>query len=362
VLSSLLSVGLIDWRDEEQAWTVSVHPLVAEVQRHTMTESERSTELGRAARTLHDTQRDLDIWHPDDWPMWRQIVPHLLAVAERAERLCGQPLDSLVDAIGRTVDALVTAGNHALAEDLGRRALAAVSRRGDDDSATLRARVAVALPLRVRGRLDEAEQIYRDVMTTLSRPGGGSRALLLHCRYQLALIHYARKDLRTAEQELQALRDEMRAVLGPEHRTTRITQFSLALVLRRRGDYQRALAELDDFLRSWVRSLGEEHPYSLYARQEWAFAKFKLGNPDEAEDELRSTLQAQLRVLGENHHSTLTTRESLAVLRHSHGEHAEAERELSSVVELRRRLFGINQPDTQEAEETLRELRSRPEE
>ncbi|WUI01464.1 tetratricopeptide repeat protein [Spirillospora sp. NBC_00431] len=361
VLSGLLSVGLIEWRPTERAWNVSVHSLVAEVQRHTMTESERSAGLARAAGALHQAQLGLDVWQPSDWPKWHRLVPHLIAVSDRAAELRDRALDELVNAIARAVDAMVAAGQHALADDLGRRGLTVTSRCRSGEAVSLMARAARALPLRVRGHLSEAERLYDDVVTTLQSQGREADPLLLHCRYQLALIANARNEPQRAQDELEAVLGDMRAVLGTEHRITRIAQFSLALVFRRGEDHERALAELDDFLDAWRRSMGEEHPYTLYARQERAFATFRLGSAAEAVDELETTLEAQQRVLGENHHSTLTTRQSLAVIRHSLGHQAEAERELSAIVEVRRRLFGAQQADTREAERTLRELRGTPE-
>ncbi|URN00912.1 tetratricopeptide repeat protein [Actinomadura madurae] len=357
VLSGLLSVGLIDWRRSGHEWSVSVHPLVAEVQRYNMTEEQRGTEAIRVARALHEAQRDLDLWQPADWPVWRQLVPHLIVAAERAERLPEEDLGVLLNAIERTVEAMVAAGEHALAESLGRRALAATGGRGDDDPAWSGTRMAVALALRVRGRLDEAEHLYGEVIAALQRTSGARHPLILRCRYQLAMIDYGRNDLAAAEGALRAVLEEMRSEIGLEHATTRMAQFSLALTLRRRGEDRSALAELDDFLQSWSRSFGEEHPYTLYARQERAYAKSRLGDTHEAEAELRATLQAQTRVLGEDHHSTLTTRQSLAVLRHGHGEHVEAERELTAVINLRRRLFGARQVDTRAAERALEEIR-----
>ncbi|WP_433472179.1 tetratricopeptide repeat protein [Spirillospora sp. CA-142024] len=357
VLSGLLSVGLIDWRRSGHEWSVSVHPLVAEVQRHNMTEEQRGAEAIRAAKALQDAQRDLDPSQPAGWPVWRQLVPHLILAAERAERLPEEELNGLLNAVERAVEAMVAAGEHALAESLGRRTLAATARPGDDDPARLGTRMAVALALRVRGRLDEAEQMYGEVITAIQRTSGALHPLILRCRYQLAMIEYGRNDLVAAERELQAVHEEMRSEFGLEHAITRMAQFSLALTLRRRGEDRSALAELDDFLLFWSRCFGEEHPYTLYASQERAYAKFRLGDTHEAEAELQATLQAQTRVLGEDHHSTLTTRQSLAVLRHGHGEHVEAERELTAVIDLRRRLFGTHQVDTRAAEKALEELR-----
>ncbi|MGI5200171.1 tetratricopeptide repeat protein [Spirillospora sp. CA-108201] len=358
VLRGLASTGLIERRSSGDAWAVTIHPLVAEVQRRRTVEAGIDGErCGQAVLLLHQAQQDLDTDQHLHWPSWRELISHFAALAGRADCLTEERLTQLVGALQRAVAAMVAAGEPAVAASLGNQAVAATSELEAADSCRLSALATAAFASRVRGRLDEAERIYREILEPRRRMAGDLDPLTLLFRYELALIRYARGELPDTVHEFELILEGRRVVFGPDALETLMVQYSLAWTLMLMGQTRRAAAEFEAVRQIWRRTLGDDHPKTLHARQSLAFVNAELGHVEEAVDELEVVAELSSRLLGETHPCTLETRQHLAAVRHQRGETEQAETELEEIISVKRELLGSHHSATKEAEAVLQHLR-----
>ncbi|MFD8384731.1 SAV_2336 N-terminal domain-related protein [Streptomyces sp. NPDC059679] len=266
---------------------------------------------------------------------------------------------------------------------------------GPDDEASFAALFALGDILVARGRTEEAESLWRDLVhRTLTGLGPG------HWRTRMARskhIHQLRDLKRYAEAEaevdtlveesvaalgerhdesLTALRlrallleDQRRhdeaqaayrdvlerqiAVLGGEHDSTLATRDYLAESIEAAGRYEEALEEYTQVLQDRIRVLGADAEATLVTRYSRALALAKLGRPEEAEEQYRVTMEAEARVLARDDPSALLTHFQLATLLRDQKRYEESETLLRQVVEGRTRSLGAEARETLTARHSL---------
>lgn len=347
-LRALAVAGLIDTTDGDVP-AVIVHPVVADANRARLrtTDQARLPQIGEAAvRQLQAAASGLDYGHPADWPAWGSIVPHIMSLLEwLPAHLRDAALADLLSVCNLAATALVREGNCATAELLARTGMAAGSRLGGDDCASLTARHLLAAAMEGQGRDEEAERLYREVLADRQRVLGDDHLDTLATQFELARTighrRYAeaeqllRKVLAAQEQVLSA--DDPRA-LGTEH--------ALAWVIDRQGRIGESEQIHRQVLSGQQRALGNDHPDTLKTRYDLALGNSWHGHYTETEQQLRDVLADQRRVLGEDHHDVLSTRRGIALSIAKRGHSKEAEQMYRHLLADQQRLVGEDHPSS----------------
>jgi len=205
--------------------------------------------------------------NPVTWPMWAQLMPHLLAANLTATRSPDLRLMAC-----NACEYLLARGDtrtcHDLASDLGQQWR---DRLGYTDQHTLAITHCLGCALREMGQYPQARVLDQD---TLKR---------------------------------------RRRALGENHPDTLRTASNLAIDLRLLGEVQ-APRDLDhDTLERRRQVLGENHPDTLASASNLAIDLRLLGEVQAARDLEQDTLERRRRVLGENHPDTLASASNLAL-------------------------------------------------
>jgi Tetratricopeptide repeat len=352
-LRDLATVGLIDLADGTDhagAWAVTVHPVVTDANRSRLLTT-ASTDLpligGVAVRLLHAASGELDCAQPADWPAWRALVPHMLAVLEwLAVSLDADVLISLLDVSSSAANAQISSGNPAAAVGLARSSVIAANRLGDEHPAILTARQRLARAMSEQGRDGEAERMYRVLLADQRRVLGDKDPDTLTTRYYLAsTIEFQGRHGEAEQLHRQVLSDRQR-ILGDEHPDTLTTRHHLARVMGLQGRYCEAEDLYHPVLADRQRILGDEHPDTLNTRHNLASIIAFQGRHAEAEQMLAEVLADRWRILGHEHPATLTSRLRLARVIADQGRYGEAEQLCRQTLADRWRILGDEHPAT----------------
>jgi tetratricopeptide (TPR) repeat protein len=351
-LQGLSHVGLIEISNGSAPAgvnAVTVHPVVADANRSrlaTVGTSERTGVQRAAVAQLEAAAARLDPIQPGDWPAWRLLVPHLVAVID----LLADDLDPVVLARLLTVsaagtEALLGCGRLAAAEKLAQASVTAAAFFSRDDPAAMTARGSLADTLVRRGRSGGAETLYRELLADRCRVQGDDHLDTLATRHDLAAAIGMQGRYREAEELYWGLLDDDYRLLGPGHRDTLSARARLSRMIGLQGRYAEAEELGRQVLHDQRRVLGDSDPDSLTSRQNLARIAGKAGRYAEAEQLYRAVLADRRRVLGDDHPDTLSTRHRLARMIGLQGRYAEAEELCHQILTDRRRLLGEDHPD-----------------
>lgn len=214
-------------------------------------------------------------------------------------------------------------------------------------SQTCRAAMLAARCLFALGLYEQAQDELLAVRDTARRLLGPEHPdVELAARHQLARVLVKRGQSKQAETELRDVLDARRRVFGDDHLSTLATRNQLAWTLHAMGRDNEAEPELLTVLDARLRILGDEHPDTLVTRMDLAEVWHARGRQQQAETGYRTVLEARRRILGEDHPKVLNTRADLARLWHEQGRLEEAEAEYHAVVTARRRILGEDHPNT----------------
>jgi tetratricopeptide (TPR) repeat protein len=380
-LSGLAAIGLLQIDGVmTNSGTVTIHPVVADVDRSHLladTQSTRSA-IGRVAvELLHKCATGLDPMRAQDWSSWRQIAPHLTALLEwLAPYLEDAAIINLLNAGNPASDALWRCGDLVGAESLARLCVTAGIRLGNDEPASLAARYQLATTIAFIGRyaqgehvkdeLDEtagisiepglstrwlvryqeSEKILREVLTGQQRSVGPDHPDTLTTRYRLAWVMGLEGQHTEAERMFRELLPDRRRVFGEDDIATTATRHRIAWALVLQRQYAQAEEIFRQLLPDEQRVLGEEHPDTLTTRHRLAWVVGLQGHFAEAEQMHRGLLPDERRVLGNEHPDTLTTRHRLAYVIARQGRHAEAMKMFAELLPDQQRVLGDSHPDT----------------
>jgi CRP-like cAMP-binding protein/tetratricopeptide (TPR) repeat protein len=351
-LQGLSYTGLIEISDSNSPAglnAVTMHPVVADVNRRrlsTLAAADRAAVQVTAATLLEAAAADLDSARPGDWPAWRLLVPHVNAAIDLlAAHLGPEVLARLLAVSATCTEALLGAGRRVAAEKLAQASVVAAACLSRDDPAAMTSRGSLALTLVRRGRIGEAEILYRDLLTDRRQVQGDDHPDTLATRHDLAAAIGLQGRYGQAEQLYRRLLDDDYRLLGPDHRHTLAARHNLARMTGRQGRYGEAEELCRKVLEDQRRLLGDTHPNTLATRHSLARIAGMAGRYAEAEQMYREVLDERRRVLGNDHPDTLSTRHRLARMIGLQGRYAEAEELCREVLEDRRRLFGDDHPD-----------------
>ena len=264
--------------------------------------------------------------NPATWPVWRQLLPHVLAVT--GTFLSSDPAEEdvarLLDCAGMY---LLARGEPASARPLLERALGLRHQRlGEDHPATLSSANRLAISLRKLGHLEQARELNEDTLARRRRvlsevhpdtvTSAGNLAATLQGLGQHEAAHEIDVDMLVRS----------RRVLGENHLATLILAKNFASTLHGLGLYEAACQVGTDTLTRRRRVLGENHPDTLTSASNLAVTLRKLGQHSQSRRLDEDTLARRRRVLGEDHPDTLSSASNLAIVLRALGQHEQASR------------------------------------
>ena len=300
LLEPLARYSLIRSQPEER--TFSVHRLVQEVVRESLSEAEQRRWLEHAVDGLNAVFPN----PPDfkNWPRCRRLYAHAQALATPLSGLAlelrsvGQLLNKsgyFADEQGRLQEALA----------FHRQALAVYGRvLGEEHPGTLTSMNNLAVTLKAQGDLAGARELQEQVLAVERRVLGEEHPDTLTTMNNLASTLWSQGDLagaRPLQEQVLAVR---RRVLGEAHPDTLGSMNNLALTLSSQGDLACARELQEQVLAICRRVLGEEHPNTLGSMSNLGSTLFRLGELSAAHALLREAVEGARRVLGEAHPHT----------------------------------------------------------
>ena len=274
---------------------------------------------------------------PGVWPLWRRLLPHALAAADRDAALDAVPSEAtrLLDRVATYL--LFRAEPAALAPfqrayDIRR------ERFGDDHPDTLTSASNLALNLYVLGEYSRARTLDEDTLSRRRRILGEDHSDTLTSASKLAsdlllLGHFVQG--RELQEEVLGRK---RRILGDDHPDTLTSAQGLVLFLYYLGDYQQARFLQTDTLARSRRVLGEDHADTLYSTSILGMIAWSLGEYQEARKLLNDTFARSRQILGDDQFSTLAAAAFLGVLLWSLGEYQQACRLLTDTLGRCRRI------------------------
>jgi len=231
---------------------------------------------------------------------------------------------------------------------------------GADHADTLSSQGNLALLLKDRGRLREAESVARNALGTAERKHGADSATAAQLTTNLGVIVHALKRLDEAEQLYRRALEQNTKLYGEEDRRTLIAMTNLGTLLMDKGDDPSCLDEAEPLLTRCLeirrRTLGNDHPDTLLSMQNLAALLSNQQRAQEAEALLREAVAAAERVLGPTHPMTMRWSKNLAVALYMNGKVVEAESILRGLLGSVCRELGEHHPDTLTALGTLAAL------
>jgi tetratricopeptide (TPR) repeat protein len=280
--------------------------------------------------------------HPQWWPRWNILLPHILAADPANADNAG-----LRYAADKAAFYLMARGDLSTALPLAEQLHHAwTERHGPDDPAASTIAITLAgihreLDHHQRAHdIDEAsflrdrERFGHDDPNTLASASNLANDLGLLGRFEEALA--LTTDTLTRS----------RRILGEDHPRTLIVASLQARNLRSLGRFDEARKLSEHTLDHQRRLLGDDHPHTLVSAASLAVALYRLGEYEQARELGENTLARQQRVLGDDHHNTLISANNLAQVLTQLGEHEQARELLEDALTRRRRFFGDDHPGT----------------
>ena len=341
---------------------IALHTVIIEAGRASMGGSVLASARIRhaAIELLHGCTSKLPYEHPESWPQYLLLGPHLLSLLDTAaDQVDREHLGLLMETTARAAVAFNLSGMSRAGIILGERALACSAPLGAEHRAVLRVRHAMTWAMAYHGDLSTAEAWYWENFQTQLRVLGPEDHDVLFSRHELAWIAACRGDWATAEAGYREALDDSVRILGPDDPRTLLTRHELAWTIanQERSRLGEAREIFDAVLSDRRRVLGTEHPRTLTTLHELAWISAQEGQWEQAESAYRELLVLRVRVLGEDHPNTMVVRHELAWIAARRGRTAEAESRYTDVLDQRRRILGEEHPDTLATQRAREELR-----
>jgi len=232
------------------------------------------------------------------------------------------------------------------AEDLYRQALDMQrATLGAEDKTTIETMQNLALLCEDQGKFDEADALFEEALVAIADLDTVDPELLQGFMSNRAFMLEKRGESDASGKAYQSTLEKFEEVLPENHPQILITKSNLAEHFLRQGEYDRAQELFEQVIDAGRRVLGEDHTITLDAMNSLARVLDKQGRTDEAQRLFERTYDAQRRHLGDDHPKTLVTMHNLASLLIEKGELALAEAMLQRVLEHRQATFGPSHPE-----------------
>ncbi len=286
-----------------------------------------------------------DAQDPSGWPTWRELLPHVEAIARHAQPQTDTAKTAWL--LNQAGQFLLNQGAVARATSCHERALAASTRiLGETDFATLVCHYNLACDCYMAGDLNRAISTYERVLASCRQVLGDVHPLTISSRSNLALANYKVGHLSQAVAVFEQIIADSERVQGKDHPDVLICRMNLGGVYETAGDLRAAISIYERVLADSIRSLGDDHPQTLALRNNLAAAYSKTGDPGRAIPLYEWALANSTRVLGAHHPQTLTFRNSLARAYEKAGDLDRAIALFEQALNDRRRVLGAEHPDT----------------
>jgi tetratricopeptide (TPR) repeat protein len=296
--------------------------------------------LGRFLRSLPKCKIET-------WPVYRILFPHARRAFVRQPRRRKASLHwaSVMHDVARFA---VNIGDYSTGEEM---AAASVTVRlahlGNEHKETLWTMATLADTYRVRGRLNEAEQLWVKILQVSEALFNQDPSEILPdlCRYSLSTVYEGQGRFSEAEQlQLQILKSKSELnSAGPPG--SLLTLSNLETVHNDPGQY--AKAEQPELLvLETTKILAAEDSDTLQLMTRLALTYMYQGRRTEAEQLSLKVLEAKKKVHGVEHSQTLQSMAVLAMVYTVQGRHAEAEHLTLEALEITKRVLGAGHTDT----------------
>ena len=223
-----------------------------------------------------------------------------------------------------------------------------------EDELTLQARHQRAMLQVFLGRLQEAEQIFEELLETRTRLEGENDRSSIGARADWAYITLVRRKRQAeAEDTYDTILQQCRELFGDDHPQTLRAMLNVAQTLTA----QRKLLEAEEMfgrtLTGYRRVLGEDHPEMVFLKLLFARLRQNQGRLTEAIGLLQDAADVGRRVLGAEHPITLQAQEALGHNLGLKGEYARSEAIHRETLARHRSIYGDNHLSTAQSLECL---------
>jgi hypothetical protein len=239
---------------------------------------------------------------PGGWPLWRRLLPHVLAAADHDAALDAVPVEAtrLLDRAATYL--LIRAEPQASLAPFQRAYDIRRDRFGNDHPDTLTSASNLALNLWYLGEYSRARTLDEDTLTRRRRLLGEDHPETLTSASQLANDLLGLGHLPQARQLQEEALGQQRRILGNDHPDTLTSARQLLWYL---GEYQQARNLQADTLARSRRILGEDHSDTLYSASFLGLFVWSLGEYRQARELLNDTFARSRRILGDDQSTTL---------------------------------------------------------
>jgi hypothetical protein len=288
---------------------LQLHRLIAALLRqHSITEPGDRFYATVALRLLSATVPP-DPWdNPATWPAWRQLLPHVLAITDKARTPAVSDMDDVAWLLNQAAAYLGRRGEprSALplvtrARDLGR------ALKGDDHPDILESAHNLARILAALGEHGQAHALDQDTLARRRRVLGEDHPDTLASANNLSIRLATLKENEQARVLAEDTLARRRRVLGDDHPATLDSAHNLANRLAEWDEYERARVLAKDTLARRRRVLGEDHPSTLDSAHIVAVHLGMRGEPEQARTLDLDTFTRRRRILGDDHPATLAS-------------------------------------------------------
>ncbi len=283
---------------------------------------------------------------PSTWSLWEALTPHVAYLLVEVTDHPGAAED-VASAANSAARFLGARGRYQEAEQLFRQVLAVRERvLGDAHPDTLATRNEVAWMLGKQGRYEEAEEHYRKVLAARVRVLGDAHPDTLATRSAVAWMLEERNRYDEAECLYRQVLASRVRVLGDAHPDTLVTRNAVARMLGEQSRYEEAERLYRQVLEVSERIRGETHPDTLATRYGIGRMLEEQGRYEESQQLYQQVLAIREQVCGPEHPHTLMTKSRLFHLQALRGRYSEAEHGLRAIAAIQARVIGGSHPAT----------------
>jgi tetratricopeptide (TPR) repeat protein len=323
---------------------VGVHRLVQAVIQARLGEAgERA--WAEAAVSLVRAAFPNDSWEVASWPECERLLPHLLAVADHAERLgiAGEAVSWLLD---RASTYLRERGQYQQAKPLAERGIttAEAALRPDNLQVAWR-RDNLGRALYVLGDYSGAREQFERALAIGEAALGPDHPDVGTWRSNLGVMLQRLGDLPGAREQYERALAIGEAALGPDHPNVGIWRSTLGLVLRALGDLPGAREQLERALTITEAALGPDHPSVATRRNNLGGVLRALGDLPGAREQYERALAIGEAALGPDHPEVGIWRSNLGVMLQNLGDLPSAREQLERALTITEAALGPDHPD-----------------
>jgi tetratricopeptide (TPR) repeat protein len=381
-IGPLLQYSLVTRSDDD---TASVHRLVQDVTRDQMTDDEKKTWAGAAVKLLSAAKPD-DFEHPNTWPEWARLLPHIMAASDRAQEQATEPLTVavLLDRAGSYLwkkallkeaktllqraltlreqelgpdhpDVASVLSNLAtVLQDLGElkdarvyleRAIAIQEKAYDADHPVLaRSYSNLATVLQDLGELKDA-RVYLERAIAIDEKAYDADHPVLATRYSnLALVLQDLGELKDAREYLERAIAIQEKAYEPDHPNLAACYGNLATVLKNLGELQEARGYLERAIIIKEKAYDADHPTLAVSYSNLATVLQDLGELQDARVYLERAIAIEEKAYDADHPTLAMSYSNLAVVLRDLGELQEARVYLERAIAIDKKAYDADHP------------------